>query len=118
VKIVEQPQDLTIRVKEEQFTVTLCCKAESPHDLTYKWYCLDDNENSEPNKTFIGSSSLLKISMSLSINAGRRFYCEVSAGGYTISSNIAEIKLETGMFWLEEFTQVYSLCCSLDCGGA
>jgi len=97
IKIVEQPRDLTIRVKEKQFIITLFCKAESPHDLSYKWYCLDDNEISERNETIIGSNSLLMVSMSLSINAGRRFYCEVSAGGYTISSNVAEIKLETGM---------------------
>ena len=122
VEIVEQPQNQTVYVKEKQFTVTLCCHAKSlcGQQLNYKWYCLHDNES---NKTIIGCNSpLLKISVSLSIKAGRRFYCEVSAGGYTISSDVAEIKLETGLYLLEvKFVVVYvliQLCCSLDCGGA
>jgi len=101
VKIVEQPQDLTIRVKEKNFSVALLCKAESPHghQLSYKWYCLlDDNVNLGRNRTKIGNNPILKISMSLSINAGRRFCCEVSADGYTVVSRTAEIKLETGMY--------------------
>ena len=108
MKIVEQPQDLTIQVKEKQFIVALCCKAESPHghQLSYKWYCLDDNENS---KTIIGSNSLLMITMSLSINAGRRFYCKVSAGDCTVSSDVAEIKLETGAYCIVARSSVYCL---------
>lgn len=93
MKIVEHPQDLTIQVKEKQFTVTLNCRAVSSHELKYKWYCLDNLHN----KTIMGHHQLLEIPMSLSIEAGRRFLCEVSAGDYTVSSNIANIKLETGM---------------------
>ncbi|XP_065883772.1 uncharacterized protein [Dysidea avara] len=102
VKIIEQPQDLTIRVKEKRFIVTLCCNAESRcgYQLNYKWYCLGDNDNLGRNKTSTGNGPLLKITMSLSIMAGKRFNCEVSAGGYTVLSRVAEINLET--VWIVE----------------
>ena len=126
VKIIEQPQDLTIRVKEKRFIVTLCCNAESRcgYQLNYKWYCLGDNDNLGRNKTSTGNGPLLKITMSLSIMAGKRFNCEVSAGGYTVLSRVAEINLETGLYWLEikfiNYVCLFfiQLCCSLDCGGA
>ena len=100
MEIVGHPQNQTIYVKENQFTVTLYCHAKllHGHRLNYKWYCLDDNARK---KTVIGiDNPLLKVSMSLPIHAGRRFYCEVSAGNCTVPSRVAEIKLKTGMYVL------------------
>ncbi|XP_065883776.1 hemicentin-2-like isoform X2 [Dysidea avara] len=98
VKIIEQPQDHAIQVKEKEFTVTLCCYAESPrgHQLTYNWYNKDANER--PDRS-IGCNPILEIPMSLSTKGGR-FYCTVSAGVYTVPSRVAMVKLET--VWIVE----------------
>jgi len=91
VKIVEQPRDHRIQIKEKEFTVILCCHAKSTrgHQLTYNWYNKDKPERS------MGCNPILEIPMSLSTKGGR-FYCIVSAGAYTVQSRDAKIELETG----------------------
>ena len=100
IKIVEQPQDYKIKLKEKDFTIKLRCHAESPsgHQLSYAWYYLNASEKpgkfKKDKKTIKGTRPCLELPMQFSPNMDeRRYCCEVSAAGHSEWSRVAVVEL-------------------------